>query len=224
MEKELLKDSFYFSELSDEELEEIKKIMITRKYKEGEIIFFEGEMGKSLHLVEAGKIKLVKMIESGEEQILNVLKKGSIFAEVVLFDKANYPATAIALEDSEIGVIKRGDMENLITEFPKMALKILRVMSKRLRRAQKMVQDLGLRNTTSRTASILVYLAREHGVKAGEQVEINLSLTQQEMADRIGSSRETISRILSKFKEQKLIAVSRQKVVIKDLTALQDLI
>ncbi|WP_408956373.1 Crp/Fnr family transcriptional regulator [Natroniella sp. ANB-PHB2] len=219
-----LQEYNYFSELTSEEAKEIKKIIHTKEYKEGEIIFFEDEPGEALFLVQEGKVKLIKMIESGEEQILNILKQGSMFAEVVLFDGGRYPATAIVLEESTIGIINRKDMIQLIDKVPDIALKILKVMSKRLRRAQNMVQNLGLRDTTSRTASILVYLAKEHGITNQEQVKINLSLTQQELANMIGTSRETVSRVLNKFKAEKLIFTSRQKIIITNLKGLKEFI
>ncbi|TDX52368.1 Crp/Fnr family transcriptional regulator [Orenia marismortui] len=220
----ILKEHPYFKELKAADLAEIDKLVITKTHQKGEIIFFEGEVGEALFLVKSGKVKLVKMVESGEEQIINIVKRGDIFAEVVLFDDGDYPATAIAMEDTEIGMIKGKDIEKLMYQIPKIALKILKVMSKRLRRAQQRIRNLGLKDTTSRTASALVYLAQEHGIGDELQVEINLSLTQQELANIIGTSRETVSRVLNKFKDDNLISVSRQKIVIKDLAGLKDII
>ncbi|PRX34903.1 CRP/FNR family transcriptional regulator [Orenia metallireducens] len=224
MEKDILKEHPYFSELDSEKLIEISKLIITKSYKKGEIIFFEGDLGESLYLVKSGKVKLIKMVESGEEQIINIVKTGDIFAEVVLFDDGNYPATAITMEDTEVGIINGRDIEKLMYRIPEIALKILKVMSKRLRRAQQRIRNLGLKDTTSRTASALVYLAQEHGVGDETKVEINLSLTQQELASLIGTSRETVSRTLNKFKDEGLVLVSRQKIVIKDLAGLKETI
>ncbi len=224
MPSNILKNHPYFAELNEADLEEINKLIINRSYKKGEIIFFEGQAGQFLFLVNSGKIKLVKMIESGEEQLINIVKEGEIFAEVVLFDQGNYPATAIVMEDAEVGVIKGNDIEELMYHIPEIPLKILKVMSKRLRRAQQRIRNLGLKDTTSRTASALVYLAKEHGIGDNITVEINLSLTQQELASLIGTSRETASRILNRFQNNNLINISRQRVVIKDLKGLKNCI
>ncbi|GAB6098288.1 Crp/Fnr family transcriptional regulator [Halanaerocella petrolearia] len=224
MEKQLLKQSSYFAALTDEELAKIKDIMFTRKYQKGEFIFFEGEEGEGLFFIESGKVKLTKMIESGKEQILNLFKTGDMFAEVVLFDQGEYPATAVAIEDSKIGVISKEDMEDIMRKYPEITIKMLRVMSKRLRRAQMRVRNLGLKNTKSRTASILVHLAQEHGWDNQQKTSISLSLSQQDLAGLIGSSRETISRVLSKFKKEDIVNVSRQKIVIKDLSGLKEII
>ncbi|ADL12701.1 Crp/Fnr family transcriptional regulator [Acetohalobium arabaticum] len=226
IEKKVLKNSSYFATLSEKNLDKIVNLMFVREYKEGEIIFFEEEKGEGLFFIKSGKVKIAKIVESGEEQILHILKQGEIFAEVVLFDGSNYPATAIAMEDSQIGILRNKDIERLITEVPEIALKILKVMSKRLRRAQQTIRNLGLKNTESRTASILLYLAKEHGIdgKNRNQVEINLSLSQQELSNLVGASRETISRVLKKLKEKDLIATSRQQIVIKDLLGLKRII
>jgi CRP/FNR family transcriptional regulator len=224
MEEDILKEHPYFSELDTDKLVEISKLIITKSYKKGEIIFFEGDLGESLYLVKSGKVKLIKMVESGEEQIINIVKAGDIFAEVVLFDDGNYPATAITMEDTEVGIINGKDIEKLMYRIPEIALKILKVMSKRLRRAQQRIRNLGLKDTTSRTASALVYLAQEHGIGDETKVEINLSLTQQELASLIGTSRETVSRTLNRFKDDGLVSVSRQKIIIRDLAGLKETI
>ncbi|MGM0470728.1 MAG: Crp/Fnr family transcriptional regulator [Bacillota bacterium] len=223
MEEDILKSTSYFSNLSAENLKKIAGLMNTRKYKRGETIFFEGEEGQGLFLIKSGRVKLIKTIESGEEQILNIFKTGDIFAEVVLFDNEEYPATAITLEDSQISILRTKDMKRLIREIPEIAIEILGVMSKRLRRAQQTVKDMGLKNTKGKTASFLIYLAKEYGIGNSNQVEINLSLTQQELANLIGSSRETISRVLSKFKEEELINTARQQIIIKDLAGLKEI-
>ncbi|OCL26455.1 cAMP-binding protein [Orenia metallireducens] len=224
MEEDILKEHPYFSELDTDKLVEISKLIITKSYKKGEIIFFEGDLGESLYLVKSGKVKLIKMVESGEEQIINIVKAGDIFAEVVLFDDGNYPATAITMEATEVGIINGKDIEKLMYRIPEIALKILKVMSKRLRRAQQRIRNLGLKDTTSRTASALVYLAQEHGIGDETKVEINLSLTQQELASLIGTSRETVSRTLNRFKDDGLVSVSRQKIIIRDLAGLKETI
>ncbi|AGB41208.1 cAMP-binding protein [Halobacteroides halobius DSM 5150] len=224
MKEQLLKQSSYFAALTDQELAKIKEIMFTRQYQEGEFIFFEGEVGEGLFFIKSGKVKLTKMIESGKEQILNIFKAGDMFAEVVLFDQGKYPATAVVIDDSEIGVISKEDMEEIMRNYPEITIKILRVMGKRLRRAQERIRNLGLKNTKSRTASILVHLAQEHGWDNKNKTSISLSLSQQDLAGLIGSSRETISRVLSKLKKEDLVDVSREKIVIKDLIGLKKII
>ncbi|MGM0501557.1 MAG: Crp/Fnr family transcriptional regulator [Bacillota bacterium] len=220
----LLKNSNFFSSLAQEELEQIEKIMKPRNYNQGELIFFEGEAGEGLFFLESGKVKLTKMVENGDEQILTIIKPGNIFAEVVLFGNANYPATAVALEESKLHLIRSRDMEQIIKDNPEIALKLLDVMSKRLRRAQKLVRDMGLKDTTCRTASLLIYLAQEYGTEINDKIKIDLKLTQQELANMIGTTRETISRVLNKFKDEDIITTYKRKMVISDLEELKEFI
>src|SRR6056297_3572369 len=116
--KEILSNNPYFSDLTETEVKKIKEIMVFKKYNKDEVIFFEGEKGEGLFIVKSGKVKLVKMEESGREQILHILKKGNIFSEVILFERGEYPATALAMQDSEVGLIKNKKMEKLIEENP----------------------------------------------------------------------------------------------------------
>ncbi len=204
----------YFSGFNAEEKEEFNKITNLRKYKKDEIIFFEGEPGNMLFIIDKGRVKLVKMTKNGDEQILNIFKSGEIFAEVVIFDDDNYPATAIAVEDSSLYVVNKADFEKLLLSYPNMTLKILKVMSSRLRRAQKNIRDLGLKNSTNRMAGILTNLGDKYGVDKEGKIKISISLTQQELASMIGTSRETVSRILSKFEDEGLVTTSRKKIII----------
>ncbi|SKA12906.1 Crp/Fnr family transcriptional regulator, partial [Selenihalanaerobacter shriftii] len=211
----------FFSSLSYDELKQIDDLIIMRKYKKGMFVFLEDEPGEALFFIKSGQIKLSKMLETGEEQILQILKADDIFAEVVLFDQGPYPATAEVIEDAKIGMIKSEDVNKLIKRNPEISIKILDVMSKRLRQAQMKIRDLGLKDTRGRTASMLVKLAEEYGKETDKGIELELSLTRKEFSNLIGTSRETITRILSDFKDDNLVEVGRKQIIVLDLTGLK---
>ncbi len=211
-----------FSDLSDEELMEINKIVLLRKYKKGTIIFMEGEQGNEVYFVKKGKVKLTNLIEDGREKILHFLKPGEIFAEVLLFDGGPFPATAEVIEDAEIGVIRNKDIEKIVLNNTEFAWKLLKVMAGRLREAQLHVRDLALRGMYGRLASTLQRLAEDYGINTCEGVCVNLNLSQQELADLIGSSRETVARILADFKKAGAIKVKRPKIIIVNKQVLWD--
>jgi CRP/FNR family transcriptional regulator len=213
-ENQLLKHVPIFADLADDEQEKISRIIIYRKYRKGMIIFMEGEPGDELYFVKEGRVKLAKLLEDGREQILHFVQKGEVFAEILLFDGGSFPATSEVMEDAEIGIIRNADLDKMLREYPDIAIKLLKVMSKRLRRAQMQIRDLALKDTFGRMASALLKLAGEYGVVKDGVVIIDFSLSQQELANLIGSSRETVARILSDFKRQKLISVNRQKISI----------
>ncbi|GAW93011.1 Crp/Fnr family transcriptional regulator [Calderihabitans maritimus] len=210
-----------FADLSEDELRKLNEIIFLRRYRKKMFIFMEGEPGDGLYFVKSGQVKISKILEDGREKILRFLKEGDIFAEVLLFDPGPFPATAEAVEDSEIGIIRNEDMEEFLLKNPEIMLKILRVMSKRLRQAQMQVRDLAFKDTYGRLAGMLLKLAEEYGEKSEEGTTIKLSLSQQELANLIGSSRETVARILGDFRKRGAIVIKRQKITILDEEELQ---
>lgn len=211
----------FFSGLDDEDLKRIFELAIIRKYKKNMIIFMEGEPGEALYFIRQGKVKIYKNTADGREQILHILQVGDIFAEVVLFDSGTYPASAEVLEDAQIGLIRNSDVEELIKSCPELALKILRVMSKRLRTAQGHIRDLALKDTIGRVASMLVKLSQEHGVEDERGLLINLGLSRQELANYVGTTRETVTRILSDFRKSKVIEMDKQNIIIINMQKLK---
>ncbi|MCC3144468.1 Crp/Fnr family transcriptional regulator [Halanaerobium sp. Z-7514] len=218
----IVKDIPFFSSLTNSEIELIDQIVIKRTFKKGEYIFFEGEKGDKFYIIEEGQVKLIKMIANGDEQILNIFSKNDIIAEIVAFDKGNYPASAVTMSKTRVLVFEQERLEELILDHPQIAVKLLREMSHRLRRAQENVRDLALKDSSARVAGLLVFLARRYGEKKKDKIVLDLSLTQKELANMIGSSRETVSRVLAKFENQKLIKTSRKKIYIFELDKLKE--
>ncbi|MGM0446129.1 MAG: Crp/Fnr family transcriptional regulator [Bacillota bacterium] len=213
----------YFSHLDEKELDIINKITRVKKYKKDEIIFFEGEKGDYIYIIKKGKVKMLKMNQNGDEQILNIFKKDDILAEVILFDKENYPATAIALSEVEIFTINSRELSKIFLDHPQITVKVMKVMSTRLRRAQQNIRDFGLKDSKSRLASLLYHLAERHGDQKDNEISISLFLTQKELANMIGTTRETVSRTLKSIEKQNIISTSRQKIVVNDMEKLKKL-
>jgi CRP/FNR family transcriptional regulator len=203
-----------FQGLNQRELQSIADIAIVRHYKKGMVIFVEGEPGDGLYLVKTGVVKIAKTLADGREKTLHYLREGNIFAEVLLFDGGSFPATAEALEDAEIAILRRTKFEALLAENGTITLKILKVMSRRLRQAQVQVRDLSYADVYARTAFNLLQLAKEHGVPGSEGQIIDLALSQQELASLVGTSRETVARIFSEWKRKGIVAVSNQRITI----------
>ena len=213
-----------FAHLSLEDLESIGSIARLKKFSKDKIIFEEGDFGNELYFVKHGKVKISKMLEDGSEKILHFLKEGDIFAEVLVFHGGEYPATAQVIEDSEIGIIRNQDLEKLLRKRGDITFKILEVMAERLRNAQYHIRDLALRDAYGRLASSLLTLAEEHGKETETGFCINISLSQQQLANLIGASRETVARILSSWKKQGLVEVDKQAIRILDVERLKTLL
>jgi CRP/FNR family transcriptional regulator len=216
LEFEYLKNLPIFEDLSPADLAVISNVTLERRYKKNMIIFMEGEPGEGFHYVKSGKVKIVKMAQDGREHIINILGTGEVFAEVLLFNHGPYPATSVALEDSVIGIIKNNDLENVVTENARIALHIIRVMSKKLLHAQMKIKTLALSDTFSRTAQILIRLSQQYGRPVSGGVQIDVDMTRQDLANLIGTTRETVSRVLSSMKKDKVIDFSDQQIIILD--------
>ena len=162
------------------------------------------------------------MSEGGEELTLNIYRDNEIFAEIVIFDHGPYPATAITMEKSKINKIDIKDLNSFIAKHPDISTKIMKIITKRLRRAQQNVQNLGLKNSKNRLAALLNYLAERHGIKENNKTKINMSLTQQEIANMIGTTRETVSRTINLFKRKGYIETNKNNIYISNLSNLKN--
>lgn len=205
-----------FESLEDREVEAIEKIVKERSYKKNSIIISEGNLGESLFIIKTGKVKIYKTDVSGREVILDIKAEGKIFGEVTLFNDIEYPATVKTIEDSVILIIESKELERLIEKSPSLSLEIIKVLSKRLLKAQQKLKELVMDDVYMRTARELLNLRAKYGKEKDNETEIELNLTREEIANLIGTSRETVSRVLSRFAKEGAIAVSGRKISIVD--------
>ena len=211
-----------FEGLNDGDLLKIANLAGERFYPKDSIIFFEGEPGKAFFFLRSGRVKISKLGSEGNEQILKLLEPGAVFAEVILFSDEPYPATARVMEDAKIGMIKKEDFEGLIKVQPELAIRLLKLLNIRLREAQLKVKEMGLFDTHSRTASLLMNLAKVYGKESKEGITFELNLNRQELASMIGTTRETVTRVLSRFRKEGIIELQGDKITIIEPEELAD--
>jgi len=204
-----------FADLPDDALLAIHQHSSERTYRRGAVIFFEGDPGEGFHYVKSGRVKIVKVAGDGREHIIKLLVPGDIFAEVLLFNSQPYPATAIAAEDAAVGIIRNADLELLVLANNKLALQFIKALSQRLLYAQQKITNLALRDVLARTAETLLRLGREHG-RSGENgaVVIAVGLSRQELANLVGTTRETVTRTLSALRREKIIDFAGDDLII----------
>ncbi|WP_031515015.1 Crp/Fnr family transcriptional regulator [Desulfofalx alkaliphila] len=219
-----LKKCSLFAQLNDAQLAEMAKLVKDKKYDKGQFIFFEEEPGEALFILKSGLIKLTKQTEDGREHILHFVHPGEVFAEVVIFDGGDYPATAEVQQPSIVGSILNKDMEQLVQNNPSIALSMLRIMSRRLRIAQYKAMNLALNDVRRRLIFMLLELATEHGVQRKEGLVLSLPLTNQELANMVGTSRESVNRIINDLRKTMALEVTRQEIIIKDRKKLRSLL
>ncbi|KPU46084.1 cAMP receptor protein [Oxobacter pfennigii] len=215
----LLRKMFMFRDLSDESLIKVCSIWHERMYKKGKIIFMEGEPGYAFYYVISGKVKIYNTASDGREHIIHIFGDGNVFGEVTILNNIAYPATAEVLEDSRIGMIKNDELELLMKEDGSLAFELIKVLCRRLHMASIEIRNLAFKDTLQRTAISLLKLSQSHGVKTSRGIELNIDITRQELADVAGTTRESVTRALSKLKKDKIIDMG-DTIIIKDVDQL----
>jgi len=220
----VLQDTALFSNLSREELETLASRTVWNRYRSGELLFSEGEPCSGLHIVATGKVRIFKTSVSGREQVLLVNVPGDAIAELPVFDNGPFPASAIAVEDSEIAFISRRDFRAYCLEHPEVSLKVLSVVGARLRRLVGIIEELSFTTVRQRLIAVLVRLAQAGGKKTERGIEFQLPATHQELANQLGTVRELISRNLMRLQAEGLLDVDARQIVVKDLKGLSALL
>lgn len=204
-----------FSQLTPVDLQRVVAVAREKSYPKNSVILFEDDPGDALYVVARGQVKVVLIGDDGREVILSVLGEGEFFGEMSLLDDEPRSAHVIAMEESDLLVLRREDFEGILTQSPKIALALLRELTRRLRRADEKVGALVLLDVTGRVARLLLELADDT-----EDDRITRRLTHHTIAQMVGSSRETVSRTMRDFVSKGHIAVNRREIQIRDRAAL----
>jgi CRP/FNR family cyclic AMP-dependent transcriptional regulator len=221
-EKKLLRKVSLFSDLDDNLLDLVIDVIEVKSFQKNTTIFFEGDPGSALYFIKSGKVKISKLSETGREIIFHILGPGDIFAEVTLFQKnAVYPATAEVIEDGLIGMIRNKNLEMLVLENPQMALELIRALTNKIMSIQERIKHLGANDAVERTVQVLLALSDGHGIKTKQGIKLCVNMTRQDLAALVGTTRETISRILSKLNQAEVIDISGKNIIITDYEGLK---
>ncbi|MFC1490114.1 Crp/Fnr family transcriptional regulator [Candidatus Latescibacterota bacterium] len=212
----LLKQIPLFSTLKDEELDAIYELSYTKKCSKDAIILLENEEGDTLFIILGGKVKVTTFSESGKEVIFSILSEGDFFGDMSLMDGKPRSATVISIEESELRLIRRNDFIKLIEKHPRIALKLLEELTSRLRKADERIESLAIHDVTGRLAGILLELAEERGDKKDKSVLIKARPTHQELANMVGTTRETVTRVLKQLENKNYINMSGKDLLILD--------
>jgi len=209
--RDVLRQIPLFSELSDLDLKELEKLVICKNFGKDEYVFHEGDRAEHLFIVVSGRIKIFKLSQEGKEQILQVVGPNQIFAEAAMFSGEDYPAFAQAMEDSRLFLIERRNLLNLLARSPSLALKMMSALAFLLRRLNRLVEDLSLKDVQARLAKYLLDQAAKK-----EEDEFTIPLKKESLAWSLGTVSETLSRNLKKLKELGVIEIKGKKIRILD--------
>jgi CRP-like cAMP-binding protein len=212
----VLRKTPLFVSLSPAEIEALARHAIEKRFAPGEALFYEGEECQGLYVLSRGTVKIFKTSSSGREIMLAIESAPSSVAEVPLFDGGPYPASVSAVEEVEAHLITKQDFQAVCRQHPEVPLKVLAVVGMRLRHLVRVVESVTFGSVRQRLARALLEFQQQAG-----QESFPLPVTHEEMAFRLGTVREVVSRNLSRFQAEGLLRIHRREITLLDRAGLE---
>lgn len=210
-----------FSGMTPDSLARIASITGEKTYSKKSIIFHEGDEGDTLYILKHGRVKISKITEDGREKTLCIMQPGDFFGEMAIFDNLPRSATAEVIDDGAIvSTVSKRDFERTLIDHPSIAVQIIRDLTRRIRLVNQQVEDLAFKDVHERVASTLNHLSKSEGRPIGAKILINLKMTHQDLANMVGSSRETVTRALNRLQDEGVISIAHQQITINEPNAL----
>ena len=216
----LLRNVPLFAGLSDQELEALASSLGRRTFAKGMVIFHKGGLGRSLYIIESGQVRIFSLSETGQEISINIYGPGELFGELAILDGLPRSAGAMAMEMTVTLTLYRDDFLRCLEASPRMVKDIVAVLSRRLRYTTAYTETLAFLDVYGRVAAKLLELADRYGVAKAGAEQIELHLTQAELASWVVASRESVNKVLGTFRDQGLIQLEGQAITILDREAL----
>jgi CRP/FNR family cyclic AMP-dependent transcriptional regulator len=216
-----LRGALLFSALDEEAAQALRASMTEHKAVRGAVIFAEGDPGDRLYVVMQGKVKLGTQADDGRENMFAVLGPGEMFGELSLFDPSPRQATAVALTDVTLLGLANDALQPWLTGRPEVAIGLLRALARRMRKSHDSLSDLVFTDVPGRVAKALIELAKKFGEHEGSGMRVNHDLTQEELAQLVGASRETVNKALADFGQRGWILLEQKSVLILDIDRLK---
>jgi CRP-like cAMP-binding protein len=221
--RELLRNVSLFADLEPASAAALERLVAVKAYAPGAVVVGQDERGDALFVLVRGKVKVVLYGESGREIILSIFKTpGDFFGEMSLLDEEPRSASVVAVEPATLLVLSRRDFQAHVASHPRTALRVLRELSRRLRRADEVIGNLALLDVYGRLVSQLRELARAEGEETEDGRVIRDRPTQSELAAMIGTSRETVSRLLAELARRGLVVATGKRLLVRRAFLLED--
>jgi CRP/FNR family cyclic AMP-dependent transcriptional regulator len=210
-----------FANLPAAVVEAIAAKVRRRRYADGEVIYHEGDPGRSLCIIESGRVKAVSVSEQGQEALLAVMGPGEFFGELALFDDMPRSVDIVTMEATMTLNLAREDFFAIIDRFPAVSRQIFSVLAAQIRRLTNEVSDIVFLNLDARIAKRLLELAESHGADTPEGRRIELTLSQAELGSMVGATRESVNQCLRRFQDAGLILLARRRITLVKPDGLQ---
>ncbi len=212
-----------FQDLGPEAMTRLAETVQIAEIRRRQVIYLPGDPGRTVYFVNGGRVKISKVTRDGKELTLAYRGPGELFGEIALVEGGPREEMAEAMENALLTEMERGDFERLIQTQPLLGLRLARLLTQRRRDIENKIENLVFKDVNSKLAELLIRLATEFGVDDARGTLVALKITHQEMANLIGSTRETVSLTLSQFKRKGLIRTDGRKVIIADREGLKAL-
>ncbi len=218
---DVLSKSAWFQNLPTNALAELAAHGRVRKLSRGQVLFTANEPADGMYIVLSGSVRAFRENIDGREQTIHVESVGGMLAEVPVFDGGPYPSTTMAEEDSELLFLAKEDVRRFLLQHPEAALTALAILARKLRSVASLAEQLSLKDVTQRLATLLLEEARRKNPKLKDGVSFSLPLSHTQLASRLGSVREVVTRSLQKLVQQEILTIHGHQTTILDLQALR---
>ncbi|MFW5415528.1 Crp/Fnr family transcriptional regulator [Nocardiopsis sp. CNT-189] len=214
---EVLRKAPLFEALDEDATAALRASVSEVRLGRGQTLFAEGDEGDRLYVVLSGKVKLTRSAVDGRENLLAVLGPGEMFGELSLFDPRPRTASAIAVTDTVLAGLGHDDLRPFIASQPQVSLQLLKALAARLRRTNDVMSDLVFTDVPGRVAKQLLELAEKFGKEGEDGLHVHHDLTQEELAQLVGASRETVNKALAEFALRGWLRIEAKAVVLLDI-------
>jgi len=220
---ELLKQVPLFQGLTEGELKSLTADFVRQELQPDDVLFYQGDAGHILYVVETGKVRIFVQGEDGQELSVTVCGTGDLVGEMSVIDELPRSASAVALERTTVLRLSRERFREHVRRSPQLAFNVMKALSVRLRFSTRQLDSLSMASVPTRLARKLLELADQHGLTEGHETRIAVALTQSELASLLGATRESVNKALGQFKRQGLIRQEEGQLIIVDRAALRGL-
>ena len=207
-----LSETDLFQDLRERDLDEIERSTAMSSCTRGRVFFTPGETGEVLFILKSGRVNLYRMTPEGKKLVIATIEPGTVFGEMSLIGQGMFDSFAEAAEDCTLCVMSRVDVDRLLREHPSVSVRLLELLARRLRETQERLQDVAYKSVPARIATTLLRLSRE-----GEEP---VRLSHQDIAEMVGTYRETATRILNELRAEGMIELKRMRIVVLDADTL----
>ncbi|KIH99016.1 Crp/Fnr family transcriptional regulator [Streptomonospora alba] len=214
---EVLRKAPLFEALDEEGAAALRASVSEVRLGRGQTLFSEGDEGDRLYVILSGKVKLTRAAVDGRENLLSVLGPSEMFGELSLFDPRPRTASAIAVTDAVLAGLGHDDLRPFIAQQPQVSLQLLKALANRLRRTNDVMSDLVFTDVPGRVAGQLLDLADRFGKEGEDGLHVHHDLTQEELAQLVGASRETVNKALAEFALRGWLRIEAKAVVLMDV-------